>query len=618
LTFKIKISTFIFILIVTYIGNISAQQKLYIENGKDNYPLGRYISILKDKENKLSINEAASDSLKNKYVYYNKETPNFGFSNSAYWLRLIIVDTLMNPVSGILPYQDYRNWVIIKHGQILEDIRVYFKNLSKEGNKYSEILAGSNIPINKKIINSDSFIANILVKKNVPDTVYIRVQTKSPVIISLRILTTGAYVLYNSIRNLFYGILFGIFFLLIVYNTLLYISIKDNIYLLYVLYIFCFTFFIFTFHGYYQEFIGRIFYNDYYILSLTSVTMAGVFWLFLTREFLSTKVCLPWAYKLLTYISPLAPIICISIFVFASPWMAIILSVCLLVYYIVGIVVAFVALKKEIYLSKYYLLSLSGMTLSIFISVSTRNNFLPLPYNIWTENALSLGILWEALILAATVGYRFNHLNVEKEKEKALMRNQIAADLHDEIGSNLSTISLQSRMMANARLLDDNSNKQLQEISNIASITTETIRDIVWFINPFHDKSEDLFIRMKELASKMLINLNYTFTSKGNDERIFDSLPDLNKRRHIYLIFKEALNNIIKHSGATEVSVILLTEDKKFIMIVTDNGKGFNEEEIKRGEGLRNLRNRATQAGSRIFIESKSGKGTKIILEVPI
>ena len=618
MNYQNKLLILVIILVIAYVGEIFPQQELYIKPGKEDYSLSRYVAIMEDKGNTLSINEAASDSMNNKYVYYNKESLNFGFSQSAFWLRLIIVDTLKNPVPGILSFQDNSNWIIIKHGQILEDVRVYYKNLSKEGNKYSEILAGSKVPVNEKFIKSDSFIANILIKKNVPDTVYLRVQTKSPAILSLGMLTTGAYVIQNSIRNLFHGILFGIFFLLIVYNTLLYLSIKDNVYIFYVLYIFSFTIFIFVFQGYYLEIIGRLFYNDYFILPLATISVTGVLWLLLTREFLSTKYCLPWAYKLLTYITPLAPIICISTFAFTSPWLAKILSVCLLGYYIVGIVVAFITFKKGIYLSKFYLLSLSGITFSIFISVATRNNFLPLPYNIWTENALSLGILWEALILAATVGYRFNVLKIEKEKEKALMRNQIAADLHDEIGSNLSTISLQSRMMMKAPQLDDDSKKQLQEITNIAGITTDTIRDIVWFINPFHDKSEDLLIRMKELASKMLINLNYNFSSSGNNELIFDLLPDLNKRRHIYLIFKEILNNVIKHSDANEVSILLSTVDKKFIMIIADNGKGFNEDEIIRGEGLRNLRNRAVQAGAQILIESNTGRGTKITLDVPL
>jgi len=294
--------------------------------------------------------------------------------------------------------------------------------------------------------------------------------------------------------------------------------------------------------------------------------------------------------------------------------MLIVWAVCNLSFFVLGFIIALITLKKGIYISKYYLLASSGLTLGIIIFISTRNNLLLLPLNFWTMNSLHFGILWEALVLAATVGYRFNLLRADKEKEKAIMRNQIAADLHDEIGSNLSTIYLQSRMIMKSAKLDNDSKEQLKDIANIASITTDIIRDIVWFINPFHDKSEDLLIRMKELASKMLINLNYSFTSRRNNERIFDMLPDLNKRRHVYLIFKETLNNIIKHSDANEANILLSAEDKKFIMIVSDNGKGFNEEEIILGEGLKNLRNRASQAGAQILIESNGGKGTKIIL----
>ena len=74
----------------------------------------------------------------------------------------------------------------------------------------------------------------------------------------------------------------------------------------------------------------------------------------------------------------------------------------------------------------------------------------------------------------------------------------------------------------------------------------------------------------------------------------------------------------MKHSKAKEVSISLKTENKKFIMIIADNGKGFNEEEIKRGDGLKNLKNRAAIVGAQIFIESIDKQGTKIMLEVPL
>jgi len=351
-------------------------------------------------------------------------------------------------------------------------------------------------------------------------------------------------------------------------------------------------------------------------------------------------------------------------FAFSSQFLQLVWAGSNLGFFIIGFIIAAFTMKKGIYISKYYLLASFGMSIGIFIFIATRNNLLPLPITFWTLNSVNLGILWEALILAATVGYRFSYLKAEKEKEKSIMRNQIASDLHDEIGSNLSTIYLQSRLMMKAMHVDNNLKEQLLEIANTARVTTETIRDIVWFINPFHDSSKDLVIRMKELASKMLLNLDYTFTSLGGNENIFDNLPDLNKRRnvhfifkeilkkvikhpegkketdllsiieenenifdrlpdlnkrrHVYLIYKEILTNLVKHSEADKAHILLSIEDKKFIMIVDDNGKGFIEKEILPGDGLKNLKNRASLAGAKILIESNGGKGTKIILEVPL
>jgi signal transduction histidine kinase len=615
-----RVFTFYFALLLTIIFNAEffAQPNLYIQKDVEEYQLGRYISLLEDKENILTISEAASDSMKNKFVYHNKESLNFRFTSSVYWCRFVIVDSLHYSAPGMLTSKNIRTWLLIKNDPMLEDIRVYYKDLSDPAHPFIEKKAGSIVPNSEKAIKTNDFITDFPVYKDVPDTIYLRVKSPSQFILSFKMLTNGEYVIRNSQRNMFHGIFFGIFLLLIAYNSILYFSIKNKVYLYYVLYITSFALFIFILQGYYSEVIGRTFERDYYILTLITVTITGSFWLLLTREFLSTKLFLPGAYRLLTILIPIAPIICIISIVFKIAWLSALLSLTFLGYYLTGAVVSILALRKEIHLARYYLLALSGITISILISISARNNFLPLPWNFLTQNILSMGILWEALILAATVGYSFSYLKAEKEKEKASMRNQIAADLHDEVGSNLSTIALQSRLMMREIQLDGNSKEQIQNISNIAGITSDTIRDIVWFINPFHDNSEDILLRMKELASKMLVDLDYTFSSDGNNERIFDLLPDLNKRRHIYLIFKEALNNITKHSNADKATILLKDEGKAFVMIIADDGKGFDEEQITHGEGLKNLKNRAMQIGAQIFIESSNGSGTKITLKVPL
>jgi signal transduction histidine kinase len=616
-TNKITLLIFISVLAMGYAGDLYAQHRLFIKKGQNDYSIDQYISILKDKDSKLTTLQAASDSMKNKYVYYDKKSLNFGFTNSTYWIRLIVVDTISNP-SSITANKNTSTWLLVKNDPILEDARFFYRDLSGTSNNFIEKRAGSIFPDAKKAIKTNDFIAAFPVRKNIPDTLYLRAKSASQFILSFDMLTSGEYIIRSLQKNIFEGISFGIFFLLIAYNTILYFSIRNKVYLYYVLYIASFALFIFIFQGYYSELIGIIFSRDYYVLPLITITITGTTWLLLTREFLSTKSYLPGAYKLLSYLTPAAPIICFFIIFFSVSWLTAVLATCFLVYYTIGIIIAVMSLKKGVYIARYYLLAISGITICIFLSVTNRNNFLPLPWNFWTLNILSIGILWEALILAATVGYRFNYLRIEKEREKGLIRSQIAADLHDEVGSYLSTISLQSRLMISDKKLDNNLKEQLKDIIKIAGTTTETMRDIVWFINPFHDNSEDMFFRMKELASKMLLNLNYIINLKGGDKNIFDAVPDLNKRRNIYLIYKEALNNITKHSEADSVNIMFSKDDENFKMLIADNGKGFDKEKIVQGEGLNNFKRRSEQIGAKFFIESKEGKGTKITLKVPI
>ena len=607
----------IIILVAALSVKTYAQEELCIKRGKEDYSIEKYISILEDKQGKLTIQQAASDSMQNKYIYYNKAALYFGYTKSTYWVRLIVADTASNH-SLIAAGKNNETLIIAKNDPIFEDVRLYYKNENKQDNKFIEVRSGSIVAPQIKVIKTNDYIGRFTVQKDEPDTVYLRLHTRSQFIVNFDLLTTSGYIIRSSQINFFHGIIFGIFFLLIAYNTLLYFSIKDKTYLYYVLYVLFFTLTTFAYEGYYFDVFGRTFTNDYFILPTGLISIQVVFWILFTREILSIKTSIPFLYKPMSYLTIIVPGIDTVTYVFEIGWLTSWWYTAILVIFLSGFVLAIITLKKGVYISRYYLIALGGLIISILIQGVTRNGVLPIVYNIWTQNATNLGILWEALILAATVGYRFSHLRAEKEKEKSLMRNQIGADLHDEVGSYLSIISLKSRLMMNDLKHDHELSEQLGEISKIAGNTTETIRDIVWFINPYHDNSEEMLIRMKELASKMLVNINYTFNLNGNDEQILGKLPDLNKRKHVYLIFKESLNNIIKHSNADNVSILLSTENNILIMVIADNGKGFDEEKIARGEGLNNLRNRAAQIEAQILIQSNNGNGTRITLEVPL
>jgi len=206
-------------------------------------------------------------------------------------------------------------------------------------------------------------------------------------------------------------------------------------------------------------------------------------------------------------------------------------------------------------------------------------------------------------------------LESEKELDKQIMRARIASDLHDEIGGNLSSITLLSSIINNDDQVSPVLKKQILNINHAAKSSTESIRDIIWFINPTSDKLSSLFSRIKETTNFMLAGIDYKIKMNevNNDEKIN---PEL--KRNIYLIYKEVLNNIIKHSEAKSVTVDFQKNDNNLRIVIKDDGIGFDQASIKEGNGLRNIKNRSEQISALLEINSKPGEGTKVIVDVII
>ncbi len=200
-----------------------------------------------------------------------------------------------------------------------------------------------------------------------------------------------------------------------------------------------------------------------------------------------------------------------------------------------------------------------------------------------------------------------------KEAEKEQMRSRIASDLHDEIGSNLSSIALIGQVLLEKLKVSQRMKERLQEIPRIARLTAESMRDIVWFINPENDDWDKFLAKMRETASMMLEIQDFTFSVP---EGGINLETDLNFRRNLYLIYKECLQNIIKHSRAQKVEIELGQRDNGLILRVVDDGVGFDTGLEYSGNGLKNLRRRAGDIGGKLEIISEIGKGTTITLKV--
>jgi ligand-binding sensor domain-containing protein/two-component sensor histidine kinase len=246
---------------------------------------------------------------------------------------------------------------------------------------------------------------------------------------------------------------------------------------------------------------------------------------------------------------------------------------------------------------------------------------------IWNEEGIKLAIhintpwwrtWWFYGICALAfvgVGYSIYRIRVNRLIAELKLRNKIARDLHDDIGSTLSGIKLFSGM-ALTKLEKERSEAApiLQRIGERSEKMIDAMSDIVWSIHPKNDELEDVLVRMKNYTAEMLEPKNIAFDFKINAKELKSKLPP-DVRKELYLIFKEIINNVVKHADCTQVDIELKYSGKNFLLRVTDNGKGFdNNKENGNGNGLLNLRERAGRIRAEITIISDLNKGTEIEL----
>jgi signal transduction histidine kinase len=143
-----------------------------------------------------------------------------------------------------------------------------------------------------------------------------------------------------------------------------------------------------------------------------------------------------------------------------------------------------------------------------------------------------------------------------------------------------------------------------------------TLRDVVWAINPENDSFEQLLNRMKEFATQLL-DLNDITLHLKIDESVFERSIVMNHRKELLMFFKEAINNIVKHAHTQHVWVEITEIDKNINLKIYDNGRGFDIDAPKNGNGLKNFQKRAQNLGGDFHIYSKIGEGTTLVLVFP-
>jgi ligand-binding sensor domain-containing protein/two-component sensor histidine kinase len=222
------------------------------------------------------------------------------------------------------------------------------------------------------------------------------------------------------------------------------------------------------------------------------------------------------------------------------------------------------------------------------------------------------------IVLIGLCVYMIDRLRINRLLAVEKLRIRVARDLHDDMGSTLSTINILSSMAKSKINIDPiRTTEYLGKISDNSQRMMDAMDDIVWSIKPSNDSMQKIAARMREFAINVLeakeIEMDFRI-----DDAVFDVKLDMEARRDFFLVFKEAINNAAKYSKASMVTIQLGLHTKRLVLVVADDGIGFDPFESDNGNGLGNMQKRADAMHARLQITSAPGNGTQVTLNVPV
>lgn len=227
-----------------------------------------------------------------------------------------------------------------------------------------------------------------------------------------------------------------------------------------------------------------------------------------------------------------------------------------------------------------------------------------------------------AVILAVYFIHRYysrlklNRQLVELSRREIILkeRSRISTDMHDDLGADLSRIVVLTEVMkvSDGSSINTSASSHLNKISGYATDLRAKVDEIIWALNPHHDSLKDLISYIHSFTREYLEDCPFKFQLE-----IPAFIPDIAVsaafRRNVFLITKEALHNIVKHSAATNVKIKIAADEANVEIAIEDNGKGFVKDKIKAGNGFVNMRKRAAEIGGLLTVISSEGMGCKII-----
>ncbi|WP_310586730.1 7TM diverse intracellular signaling domain-containing protein [Telluribacter sp. SYSU D00476] len=617
---------YMIVLVVMWLPALS-QKPLVITDARKANPVAPYVYYLEDFTHKLTYEQVSRFPLDSFQALNQQEVVQLSYRKGKIWMRIHIHNQTGADLFLISSVRKYRQ------------LDIFIKD---ESENLSTIQSGLQLPIDKQTIPT---VPPIIPLGTTPKLIHISLFARDAIGDYLHIGDVGEAILYPKKNAQWQNLALGAYLIVLIYSIVFFLRLRDALIGWYALLILSYVLFYVDFYGFIAEKLPSSFHWKKYF----PTTYFYMFcWSFFHIKFLNLKQYSKTLYWLLLGLSLLClidyPIFCVCMY-FQIPYTSVIDKVIfgigidhgqyiLIVLFLQLVCLLYVCskdFKKFMGYAIAFSISLGSMIISMFALYNIE--WLPLvPYN----NAFVPGILVEVAILGYILAERASeHRRQQNQTQQALIaqlqenlrqrdkllhiRDEIARDLHDEVGATLTSIAISTKLVQKKMgLVQPEISPLLEQIKVDSEETIHSIRDTVWALNPDNDVPEKFVERLRNVAHQMLSNVEATLTFDCEVDPKELPLFSMEQRRNIYLTFKESIHNIVKHAQASKVEVRLWRQEDTLRMQIRDNGHGFETPFPPEGNGLINFQKRAEEGGFSVRITSSIGQGTTIILSVPI
>ena len=543
--------------------------------------------------------------------------PHFRHDHVPYWFKVSIKNKSDEPQRKIIEvdyaYVDEVSLFIVKNKQLV----------------YESPTIGWQTPYEDRFVKHHNPIFPVNIDPQSEQIIYIKALRKSYMfVVPVKTWNEDQFYKNKISINLLWGGFGGILLFASLLGFILFVSLHQNAYLYYSLYVLTSLIYVFMNKGIFLEY----YQNGFLGISGTNIrqlflNLLLVFVLLFIREYLFYKYAFPTLLGNVFKTCIILNLITITILGFEKfytfpPFVLSLYTIIILFTVFFSCYLVYYSLRKKIAVQEnsIYIIGFAPLGLRSIFSIMCGYGIIPNHW-LWNNEGLMLGFMFEILVLSIGLGFRYKNLRGEKEYQQKLVyegklkllheRESISRDLHDNVGSQLSVIS---SSLDNIGYLSENKKLTPERIETVNEFVREAIqslRDTIWATHQETFPLPEFRARVQEYIHKyyqseiceILVNF------EENDLTLSSS-----QTLNLFRIIQEALNNAVKYAQASNISINLRVVDKHILLNIIDNGVGFNIESKKSEPhfGLLNMQKRVNEIIGKLNIKSKQGKGTNI------